>query len=106
MEAIQLQSEKLTDDGALYDVTALFQQICATHGLTEITLVNEIEIVLWLLEEQDYRDFYRELQAFTNPTDTTQDLSCDLAGVEILSSKQVQYKTWFRDGECITFADL
>ena len=54
MEAIRLQSERLTNDGVLYDVTALFQQIFATHGLTEITLVNEIEIVLWLLREQDY----------------------------------------------------
>ena len=95
MEAIRSQNERLTDDGVLYDVTALFQKIFATHGQTEITLVNGIEIALWLLREQDYRHFYRELHAFTNPTDTAQDLSCDLIRVTDFSENQVETKTLF-----------
>jgi hypothetical protein len=112
MEAIRSQNERLTDDGVLYDATALFQKIFATHGQTESTLVNRIEIALWLLREQDYRHFYRELHAFTNPTDTAQDLSCDLIRVTDFSENQVETKTLFRDGEVpigamrIAFANL
>ena len=43
-EALRLHNESLIVNGAFYDVTALFRQIFATHDLTEITLVNEIEL--------------------------------------------------------------
>ena len=56
------------------------------------------------MDEQDYRYFYQELHAFTNPADSAQDLSCELA-VAVLTGEQAKYKTLFRNGEYIPFRD-
>ena len=113
MRSIQAQNERLVKDGILYDATAIFQQIFTTNGLTErFALVNETEVALWLLTEQDYRHFYRELHAFVIPANPAQDLACDLVKVDTFLANQVQNDTLFRDGEVplgnmrISIADL
>ena len=113
MRSIQAQNERLVKDGVLYDAAAIFQQIFITNGLTErFALVNEIDIALWLLTEQDYRHFYRELHAFVIPANPAQDLACGLVGLDIFLANQVQNETLFRDGEVplgnrrISIADL
>ena len=110
---IQAQSERLPKDGILYDITTIFRQIFATNGLTErFALVDEAEVALWLLTEEDYRHFYRELHAFVVPADPGRDLACDLVKVDTFLANQVQNDTLFRDGEVplgnsrISIADL
>ena len=96
---------KLSVDRAFYDVTTIFCQIFTMHAeQPQIDFVHEIEIVLWLLNEQDCRHFYKELHAYTNPADSSQDLSCELSAVTILTCRQAVHKTFFRDGEYMHIA--
>ena len=105
-EELRVHNERLSVDGAFYDVTTVFRQIFTMHAeQPQINLVNNIEIMLWLLSEQEYRRFYRELHTFTNPADSSQDLSCKLLAVTVLASDQAKYKTFFHDGKYIHIDD-
>ena len=52
---LQIHNKKLSVNGAFYDATTIFRRIFAMHTeQPQIDFMNEIEIVLWLLDEQDY----------------------------------------------------